>query len=304
MKDREMYGGLFWPALLIAAGIILLLNNTGQLDWTVWDLLFRLWPVLLIAWGLDLLIGRRSMVGAVVSLVLIAGVITGSVVLLNQMETERVPLAETIAEPIDDVSFAAFTLDPAIGNMRISSLADSSSLFEARIPSRAERWTDYSITTTSGVAAVQLGMRGSISFPGVWGANQDWNWDVSLSEKIPMDLDVNMGAGRVELDLTDLLLEEVQVDLGVGEAVVRMPQQGRVSVEVDSGIGQTTIIIPASMAARIHIDSGLSGHTIPVKYEHQDDVYTSPDYTGADDRIDLYVSQGIGQITIRHAGDH
>jgi len=113
-----------------------------------------------------------------------------------------------------------------------------------------------------------------------------------------------MGVGRVELDLTDLLLEEVQVDIGVGEAVVRMPQQGRVSVEVDSGIGQTTIIIPASMAARIHIDGGLSGHTIPVKYEHNDDVYTSPDYLTAEDRIDLYVSQGIGQITIRHAGDH
>lgn len=42
----------FWPAVLIAAGLILLLENFGLLS----PLSFgRLWPIILIIWGLDIL---------------------------------------------------------------------------------------------------------------------------------------------------------------------------------------------------------------------------------------------------------
>jgi hypothetical protein len=39
---------LFWPALLVVAGIYFLLNNLGLLGWLRADIV---WPVLLIAFG-------------------------------------------------------------------------------------------------------------------------------------------------------------------------------------------------------------------------------------------------------------
>ena len=57
-EHRERHG-LVWPVMLIGAGVVLLLSNTGRLPWGVWQTLFSLWPVLLIAAGLDLLFGRR-----------------------------------------------------------------------------------------------------------------------------------------------------------------------------------------------------------------------------------------------------
>jgi hypothetical protein len=304
MNDRERHVGFFWPALLVAAGIVLLLNNLGRLDWSVWEVVYRLWPVLLIAWGLDLLVGRRSLLGGLLSLVLIAAVFAGSFMWMNQLDAGRETVSEQVSEPLEDVDSAEFYLDPAVGDVELYSLSDSTRLFEANIPGQLGRYVNYSYSTSAGTADVELGLTGSVVMPGFWGTNRDMGWDFALTDDIPLDLSMDMGVGRVELDLTELTMEEVNLDFGVGEAIVRIPDHGQITVNIDSGIGQTTIIIPETMAAQIEIDEGLSGHTIPVKYEHDGDMYTSPDFDTAEDYVEIYVGQAIGQVSIRHAGDH
>jgi hypothetical protein len=42
-------------AILISAGVVLLLNTMDHLSWAVWFRIFSLWPVLLIAIGIELL---------------------------------------------------------------------------------------------------------------------------------------------------------------------------------------------------------------------------------------------------------
>ena len=44
---------IFFPLLLITAGVVLLLTNMKLVDWDVWDAIFMCWPVLFIAGGLD-----------------------------------------------------------------------------------------------------------------------------------------------------------------------------------------------------------------------------------------------------------
>ena len=51
--------GLVGPTILIAMGVIFLLNNLGLVSWDIWGTLLQLWPILLIALGLDMLVGRR-----------------------------------------------------------------------------------------------------------------------------------------------------------------------------------------------------------------------------------------------------
>lgn len=43
------------PLLLIAAGIVLLLNTLGVLPWETWGEIGRFWPVVVIAFGLSIL---------------------------------------------------------------------------------------------------------------------------------------------------------------------------------------------------------------------------------------------------------
>jgi hypothetical protein len=67
--------------VLIGVGVALLLSNLGYLDWSAWTVLWRLWPLLLVALGIELLIGRRSVVGTIISGVLILALVAGAIAL-------------------------------------------------------------------------------------------------------------------------------------------------------------------------------------------------------------------------------
>ncbi|MEJ2738024.1 MAG: DUF5668 domain-containing protein, partial [Anaerolineae bacterium] len=77
MKQRRNVS-ILGPVLLIGVGILLLLNIMGILEWSVWWNLLRFWPILLIAAGLDLLIGRRSVLGALIATVLVLALLAGA----------------------------------------------------------------------------------------------------------------------------------------------------------------------------------------------------------------------------------
>ena len=49
-------GEWLMPLVLVCIGIILLLNTTGVVSWSVWGEAWKFWPVLLIGFGLHLLL--------------------------------------------------------------------------------------------------------------------------------------------------------------------------------------------------------------------------------------------------------
>jgi hypothetical protein len=105
--------------------------------------------------------------------------------------------------------------------------------------------------------------------------------------------------GESDLDLTGLQVSDLNVSSGVGHTTVVLPEEGRFRAKIDGAIGQTVVLIPAGLEARVRVDTGIAGSQLPANYRRQDDVYTSPGYTGAENRVDLEVSQAIGNISIR-----
>ena len=63
VQKKKYRGSLVFPILLIAVGVVLLLNTLGLLPGNFWDGVWRLWPVLLIAIGLDGILRKRGLVG-------------------------------------------------------------------------------------------------------------------------------------------------------------------------------------------------------------------------------------------------
>ncbi len=62
-KTRKR-GSLFGPLILIALGVIFLLNNINVLPGDLWGTLLQFWPLILVAIGLDNIFQREGLVGA------------------------------------------------------------------------------------------------------------------------------------------------------------------------------------------------------------------------------------------------
>jgi len=116
-------------------------------------------------------------------------------------------------------------------------------------------------------------------------------------------LEISLGVGEFDLDLTGLTLSDLEVSMGVGQTTVVLPDQGRFQVEIEGAVGDTVVVIPAEMEARIRLDTGIAARQLPDGYRQRGDAYESPGYDDAENRIDLKVSQAIGNVTIRHSGD-
>lgn len=293
-------GGLVGPVILIGLGVVFLLNNLGIVSWSVWEVLLRLWPILLIAAGLDLILGRRSIWGSVLALVLTFAVLGAALWLSGTDVAGRAPRSEQIVQPLADVEQAELTIDPAVGRLDIRAASDSRNLVEGTVDlGRGEELTQ-DVVIQNETAAFTLRTQRTSFGPFTTGWAGERVWDLQISPKIPVRLEADLGLGEMDLDLSGLTLEALQAELGLGQLIVTLPEEGRFDAQIEGAIGQTIVVIPEDLAARVRLDTGLTARELPDDYRCTDDVCTSSAYETADHRVDLEVSQAIGNLVIRH----
>jgi hypothetical protein len=291
--------GIVAPVFLIGLGVVFLLSNLGYLVFDVWQTILRLWPVLLIAFGIDIVIGRRSTLWSIVGLVVALAVLAGALWAagLHWRGGEELS-SEGVSQSLEGASAARLVIKPAAGELRIAAMPGLTNLVEGTIHTRRnERVTEeFSLEGDTAVYSIQ---GSGVMFVGPVRTNERWGWDLSLAPSIPIDLETGMGAGKTEIDLTNLTLTELNVSMGVGETTVILPESGQFQGEIDGAIGQITILLPQNMELAVDANTALGSLNVPDDFIREGERYTSPGYAAAQDRIDLEVGQAIGSINIR-----
>jgi hypothetical protein len=295
--EKERKPSLFGPLFLIFLGVLFLLNNIGVVSWQIWPQLLRLWPIFLIGAGLDLLLGRRSMIGSVLVGVLMIALLAGALWFVSTQMPSISPSTQQVSYALEGAEQAEVNIDFSVGQLHVSALPESDNLLEGTLDLNQdeELQETYSV---NGRATLTLGSRmPPMAFSSDW--NQDRTWSIFINRDARLNLGIDTGAGYAKLDLRQLDIESLSVNSGVGQTTVIMPESGHITANVDGGVGQTIVEIPNDMEARIEVDRGLTNVRQPDSYRRSGDTYTSPGYDSADNRIDLQVSGGVGQIVIR-----
>lgn len=300
-RNRDRRGGLIGPLILIGLGVVFLLNNLGILDWSIWEVLLRLWPVLLVAAGLDLILGRISIWGSLLALLLTLAVLAAALWLSQTgLGGEGGLHIEEIVQPLEDVTRAEVVIDPGVGRLRVEASTDSENLAEGTLALSRGEELERDLSVQDDTGAFTLRTQRTSFGPSVVGWTGRRVWDLRLTAEVPLRLETELGLGQIDLDLTGLTLENLEVDQGLGQTVVVLPDEDRLEATIQGAIGQTIVTIPEGLEARIRLDTGITGRQIPDGYVCEDDVCTSRGYETADRRIDLTLGQAIGSLVIKH----
>jgi hypothetical protein len=255
---------------------------------------------LLIAAGLEIILNRLSVWGSLLALVLTVAIVAGALWLIGPgIGIRQVAAGEEVSQALGEASQARVVIEPGVGSLHIEALPESANLVEGVIQMGRGQRVRRDFAIAGKTATFTLRSEGEAG-PFFWWGDQ-WNWELGLAPEVPLELEVSFGVGQADMDLTGLTVSNLKVSMGVGQTKVTLPDQGRFQAKIEGAIGETIVAIPAGMAARIHVSTGLAARGLPASFQRQDDVYTSPGYASADDRVDLEVSQAIGQITIRQS---
>ena len=304
---------LFLPLVLIGAGVLLLLSNLGYLPWQSWNALWRLWPLLLVSLGIDLLIGRRSLVCAILSGLLILLLIGGAVVVVLfaqnfpawvQVSRTAEWRSEHVEYPLGDVERVSATIHYTSQPGYLSALRDSPNLIEGDITYRGQLIFD--VDQRGDRAEVNLDSHAS----DVWFApdfleQREGRWDIRLSPNMPLELTLDAGSGRCDFDLTGLQVDGLFLDVGSGAVDLTLPAGSDFEARVDGGSGRLRITLPESVGMRVELNSGSGafrpGQRLRLVEGQQDDdgVWETEGFRSAQHRIVLKVDQGSGSMEVR-----
>jgi hypothetical protein len=207
----------------------------------------------------------------------------------------RDDLTESRTVAFDGATRVEVGLRMGAGEVRLRG-ADQTALLEARFEFSRERLRpeiDYRVSGGRGELIVRHGRRRGINFGRIRN-----RWDLSLATAAPVDLDVDLGAGRSDLDLRGLKLERVEIDMGVGEMNLdlRGPYAAGFLVKVDGGIGSGKFELPAEVGVRIKVDGGLGSVNLHGGLRKQGGVYVNDAYGQSPVTIEIDIDAGIGSL--------
>ena len=299
--DEQGRGGRRIPIvalIVVAVGVVLLLNTTGVAGWGIWVYLLAFWPVALIAVGLGLIFGRRAPTAYALMVAVLLAATVGGAYLLNMSASPSgldMQVSRSSIASMEDIDALELDIDFAAGDLAVYSLgagsadmlsADFYNVFGAitHLPgdggaqgnnasNSGSGWYGYAPLGRDGVIRLDISPDSPRarfgSDGGGWNVDIDLfsvlrlggpaDWRIGLGRGPAIRLDVQGGAADIELRLGDLNVESLTLDVGAADIDIELPASaGQTEVYIDAGAANIDIKIPDGVAAFIYADSGFS----------------------------------------------
>ena len=214
--------------------------------------------------------------------------------LSNELVTTGKEVTESKSVEKDKAEMVKVDLQIAAGELRLSGGAEK--LMEGDFTYNVDKWKpEIRYDGSSFRGNLTIKQNGGTATMG----NAKNEWNIRLSDAVPMDISIKMGAGESKLKLGDIKLRSVEVHLGAGrcEMDLRGEPDKSYDATIRGGVGEATIYVPKDVGVVAEAKGGLG--EIKVRgLEKDGDSYRNAAYGKAKTTIRLNVSGGIGAINI------
>jgi hypothetical protein len=329
MKRRS--NGIVWGGLLITLGVVWLLRNMGLLQ-VDWSQVLRFWPALLILAGVSLLVAGRErgtvaggLAGLLIALAVLGGILhrTDRAFDRNNWNFKWDGDDSDTSDTRDDeyrqdrrnrrsgrtqanhyqydmesgIREATFNLEGGAGEFRLKGTTDK--LFEADTRTNLGGFVSNTRTNQSdGTATVDFKMEdeqinlkdGKVKNEVTMRLNESPVWTILMA----------IGAGKANMDLSPYKVKAVKVSTGVADVTVRLGEKNETTdVNVESGVAAVTFEVPRSAGCEVFFEGALNVKEMDDLEKISNSHYRSANFDSARQKITIRYEAGLSKVNIR-----
>jgi hypothetical protein len=305
MKNRT----IFWGVILIIIGILFILKNFNVFIFSWFDIL-HLWPVLLILIGISLLPIKNTakLILSVVALVLTVIILAYSPGYWRDHAIFRFPCErwvnhekwdyddwseQHINEPYsENIQQAKLVFDAAAGTFKVKDV--TSDLIEFQQEGNLGTYEFKSIDVDDR-KVIKIGLKGTKIRRGTI-KNRVF---LKLNTNPVWDLEFNVGAAKLEMDLSPFKINSLDIDGGAASIEVRLGDLAdNTEINIDAGASSIVIKIPENVACEINTDTFLSTKDLKGFNKIGKNTYISENFADCDKNINIEIDAAVSSLKI------
>lgn len=295
-------GSITGALFLIGLGVFFLLMNLVP-NFDPWTTVFRYWPIVLILLGLGKIWDAHRMrqnsgvvdggsSGTVAALIVFL-VIIGLAVTLGK-DGRAATVRDTQAVELQGAKSVNAEISMPAGELVLS--GGSGRLLDADFTYRTVEGkprVDYSVNGDRGQLEVSQNEK-HIHFGG---RRNDWN--LRFGNNIPLDLKVELGAGKSDLNLNGVNVTRLEVNMGVGQMDLDLTGERKEDLQVDiqGGVGSAEIRLPKNVGVHVNASGGI-GSVNAHGLERDGGAYVNAVYGKTHATIQVNIQGGVGEISL------
>ncbi|PRR81200.1 toast rack family protein [Clostridium vincentii] len=198
---------------------------------------------------------------------------------------------------LDNAKRVSISVHMGAGEMDIQSGSDK--LIEGEFIYNVPKWKPtikYSKTGSDGTLSIEQPYFTTI----VLGANNRNEWNLKLNKIISTDISLFLGAGNGNINLKGMNLENVDVNMGAGKLDMDLSGDWKkdVIVKVKGGVGSTNIILPKNIAVIVDVTQGM-GKISADGFRKSGDSYVNDVYGKSDITMRVKIKSGVGETNLK-----
>ncbi|MCX6268679.1 MAG: DUF5668 domain-containing protein [Bacteroidetes bacterium] len=307
------YRHVFWAFILIAIGILFMLNNFGVLEFgfrTLWSL----WPLILILWGISVLPIQDGL--KIIALVV---VLAFTVIFFNRI-SERSPWfhfhnfrgfsnrdwedeedttatynyqPQNLSVPYDSLTGkGVLKLDAAAGSFDLEGVTSDFLSFN-----KTGDIGNYSITTANENGRKQINL--SLEKSGIRHSVNENKVEIKLNENPAWNLDFDIGAAEILMDLRDYKIDTTTIDAGASSIDIKIGDKNPLTVMTfNAGASSIKVEIPKESGCQIKSESFMISKEFDGFTKKGDGIYQTANFPTGKNKIFLTFKSAISKIEI------
>jgi len=307
------YKHLFWALILIAIGLLILFSNFGWLNFH-WLSVWRLWPLILIFWGIAILPVKDT-----IKFILVVITIAFTFLFFNKLAEPEWCFSfndehwcwsdegkdeesgariysyksQMLSVPYDStVAKAVLKMDAAAGKFDIH--GETGDLMQFH---KEGDIGDYTLTTNSdqGKTVIHVSLEKNKKFRHV----KKNSVSLQLNPVSLWDLDLDVGAATIEMDLSKYRIDTVKIEAGAASIELKLGTLNpQTYIQYHAGASSLEVKIPSESACEIQSESFLVSRDFEGFSKKEEGVYRTDNYPQGKNKIIIRIESAVSSLKV------